>query len=78
MHCTFADLGSNKVSSSSSSSSLVTIAATFFEMILIDVMEPFIVTCANQFGLKKKHSTEHCIYALKIFIGSGVQFIRVF
>ena len=65
MHCTFADFGSNKVASSSSSSSLVTIASTFFEMILLDVTEPFIVNCANQFGFKKKHSTEHCIYALK-------------
>ena len=44
---------------------LVTIASNIFEMILLDVMEPFIVTCANQFGFKKKHSTEHCIYALK-------------
>ena len=44
---------------------LVTIASTIFEMILLDVIEPFIVTCDNQFGFKKKHSTEHCIYALK-------------
>ena len=44
---------------------LVTIASNIFETILLDVMEPFIVTCDNQFGFKKKHSTEHCIYALK-------------
>ena len=44
---------------------LVTIASNFFEMILLDVMESFIVTCDNQFGFKKKHSTGHCIYALK-------------
>ena len=44
---------------------LVTIASKNFETILLDVMEPFIVTCDNQFGFKKKHSTEHCIYALK-------------
>ena len=44
---------------------LVTIASTIFEIILLDVMEPFVVTCDNQFGFKKKHSTEHCIYALK-------------
>ena len=37
---------------------LVTIASKHFEMILLDVMEPFIVTCDNQFGFKKKHSTE--------------------
>ena len=44
---------------------LVTIASNFFEMIVLDAIEPFIVTCDNQFGFKKKHSTEHCIYALK-------------
>ena len=38
---------------------LVTIASKFFEMIVLDVIEPFIVTCDNQFGFKKKHSTEH-------------------
>ena len=44
---------------------LVTIASKMFEMIVLDFMEPFIVTCDNQFVFKKKHSTEHCIYALK-------------
>ena len=44
---------------------LVNIASKKIEMIMLDVMEPFIVTCDNQFGFKKNHSTEHCIYALK-------------
>ena len=44
---------------------LVTIASKIFEIILLDVMEPFIVTRDNQLSFKKKHSTEHCIYALK-------------
>ena len=48
---------------------------------MLDVIEPFIATCDNQLGFKKKHSTEHCIYALKmlfpITIGSGVKFIHV-
>ena len=44
---------------------LVTIASTFFEITVLDVIEPFIATCDNQFGFKKKHATEHCIYALK-------------
>ena len=47
---------------------LVNIASKKIEMIMLDVMEPFIVTCDNQFGFKKKHSTEHCIYALNFFI----------
>ena len=44
---------------------LVTIASKLFEIIVLDVIEPFIATCDNQFGFKKKHTTEHCIYALK-------------
>ena len=44
---------------------LVTIASKIFEIIVLDVIEPFIATCDNQFGFKKKHATEHCIYALK-------------
>ena len=44
---------------------LVTIASKVFEIIVLDVIEPFIATCDNQFGFKKKHDTEHCIYALK-------------
>ena len=47
---------------------LVTTASKIFEMIMLDVIEPFIVTCDNQFGFKKKHSTEHCIYVLKNYI----------
>ena len=47
------------------SNALVTIASTFFEIIVLDVIEPFIATYDNQFGFKKKHATERCIYALK-------------
>ena len=32
---------------------LVTIASNNFEMLVLDFMEPFIVTCDNQFGFKK-------------------------
>ena len=31
---------------------LVTVASKFFEMIMLDVIEPFIATCDNQFGFK--------------------------
>ena len=44
---------------------LVTIASKNFEIIVLDVIEPFIAMCDNQFGFKKKHATDHCIYALK-------------
>ena len=40
---------------------LVTVASKFFEIIVLDVIEPFIATCDNQFGFKKKHAEEHCI-----------------
>ena len=46
---------------------LVTIASQQFEMIVLDAMEPLFIlrACDNQFGFKKKTTTEHCIYALK-------------
>ena len=44
---------------------IVTIASNIYEIIVLDVIEPFIAKCDNQFGFKKKHATEHCIYALK-------------
>ena len=44
---------------------LVTIASKIFEIIVLDIIEPFIATCDNKFGFKKKHATEHCMYALK-------------
>ena len=44
---------------------LVTVVSTFFENILLELMEPYLSTTANQFGFKKGHSTDHCIYVLK-------------
>ena len=36
-----------------------------FENILLELMEPYLSTTDNQFGFKKGHSTDHCIYVLK-------------
>ena len=38
-----------------------------FENILLELMEPYLSTTVtdNQFGFKKGHSTDHCIYVLK-------------
>ena len=43
---------------------LVTVASKIFENVLLDILEPFLYTCDNQFGFKKSHSTDHCIYAM--------------
>ena len=43
----------------------VTVVSTFFENILLELMEPYLSTTANQFGFRKGHSTDHCIYVLK-------------
>ena len=43
---------------------LVTVVSTFFENILLELMEPYLSTTDNQFGFKKGHSTDHCIYVL--------------
>ena len=37
-----------------------------FENILLELMEPYLSTTDNQFGFKKGHSTDHCIYVLKM------------
>ena len=42
---------------------LATISSNIIEMIVLDCMEPFIMTCDNQFGFKKKalHGTLYLI-----------------
>ena len=44
---------------------LVTIASKIFEIVLLHFLEPYLLTRDNQFGFKKCHSTEHCLYVLK-------------
>ena len=44
---------------------LVTVASKILEMILLEMLTPYLNTTDNQFGFKKGHSTEHCIFALK-------------
>ena len=45
---------------------LVTVVSNFFETILLELMEPYLSTTDNQFGFKKGHSSDHCIYVLKM------------
>ena len=44
---------------------IVTIMSKIFELVLFEYLEKYLQTSANQFGFKKKHSTDLCIYALK-------------
>ena len=44
---------------------LVTIASNILEIILLEMLTPYLNTTDNQFGFKKRHSTDHCIFALK-------------
>ena len=44
---------------------LVTVASKIFEIILLEMLTPYLNTTDNQFGFKKGHSTDHCIFALK-------------
>ena len=43
---------------------LVTVASKIFEIILLEILTPYLNTIDNQFGYKKGHSTDHCIFAL--------------
>ena len=47
---------------------LATIISKLFESAILLKCEMFLDTCLNQFGFKKGHSTDMCIYVLKEFI----------
>ena len=47
---------------------LATIISKLFESVLLVKCEDYLSTCSNQFGFKKGHSTDLCIYALKEYI----------
>ncbi len=47
---------------------LASILSTVLERILLTRLEMFVLTPDNQFGFKRKHGTEMCIYALKEFV----------
>jgi hypothetical protein len=44
---------------------LVTATSKVFECILLDKLQQYLESSDNQFGFKKKHSTDQCIYVLK-------------
>ena len=44
---------------------LVTVAFKIFEIILLEMLTQYLNITDNQFGFKKGHSTDHCIFALK-------------
>ena len=44
---------------------LVTAASKIFELAMLDLIEHNIETSCNQFGFKRKHATDACIYSLK-------------
>ena len=47
---------------------IATIISKLYESTILYECEYFLSTCDNQFGFKRKHSTEFCIYTLKEFI----------
>ena len=47
---------------------LATIISKLFESVLLVKCEDYLSTCSNQFGFKKGHSTDLCIYPLKEYI----------
>jgi len=42
--------------------------AKILECIIVNRIEPLLSTCANQFGFKKHHGTDMCVFALKELI----------
>ena len=49
---------------------LASIVSNVLEKILLNRLYIFLDTCSNQFGFKKKHSTDQCVFVLKEFIDS--------
>ena len=47
---------------------LVTTASKILEIVILNHIELYIDTSHNQFGFKRKHSTDICVYALKNII----------
>ena len=47
---------------------IATIVSKLYESTIVYKGEDFLKTCDNQFGFKREHSTEFCIYTLKEFI----------
>ena len=44
---------------------IASVLSKILEKILLSRLEVFLITTSNQFGFKKKHSTDQCIYLLK-------------
>ena len=44
---------------------LASVISKVLEIVLLEHLSPYIFTSDNQFGFKRKHSTDFCIYALK-------------
>ena len=47
---------------------LVSLISKVREMVIFKRLEDYVETCSNQFGFKKSHSTDMCIYTLKELI----------
>ena len=47
---------------------IVTAISKMFELCLMKLMASYLVTRDNQFGFKKKHSTDMCIFSVKSVI----------
>ena len=57
---------------------LATIISKLFESVLLVKCGDYLSTCSNQFGFKKGHSTDLCIYALKEYIEYFIIIIFLF
>ena len=47
---------------------LASVISKLVEVIILDRIEMYMITNPNQFGFKRKHGTDQCIYVLKEII----------
>ena len=47
---------------------LVTAASKLFETCILETVEKYLITHDHQFGFKDKHSTDMCIFTVKLWL----------
>jgi hypothetical protein len=57
--------GSNSVSSAYRGITIMPVISKLFEIILLNILNPYLNSCNSQFGFKKGHSCSHAVYSVR-------------
>ena len=56
--------GSSSASSAYRGITIMPVISKVFEMIVLNILNPYLNSCNNQFGFKKGHSCSHAVYSV--------------